>query len=87
MFQQAHRTGSNKTLLIAQMEDEHLLRMIGAVVHWAERATGQFHRTVAQTEAMERAGNSGRLMIAEAQRQIYGLPDLPPLHEAERRAA
>jgi hypothetical protein len=86
MFRQNHRTG-NKTLLIAQMDDEHLLNMIGAVVHWAERATGQFHRIIAQTEAMGRASAGGRAAYAEAQRQMYGLPDLPTLREATTQYA
>lgn len=87
MFKQAHRTGRNKTLLIAQMEDEHLLKMIGAVVSWAERATRQFHTFLAQAEVRERADASGRLMIAEVQRQMYGLPDPPTVREAAARYA
>jgi hypothetical protein len=82
MFHEAHRTGSNKTVLIAQMDDEHLLKMIAAIVVWAERATSQFHRIIAQIETRERAGNSGRAVIAEAQREMYGLPDLPDRREA-----
>lgn len=87
MFQQNHRTGSGKNLLIAQMNDEHLLKMIGAIVVWAERATRQFHRIIAQAEIRERTGTSGRLIIAEAQRQMYGLPELPTRREAAAQYA
>ena len=82
MFQQNHRTANGKTLLVAQMDDEHLLNMIGAIVSWAERATSQFHSFLAQAEIRERADNSDRVMIAEAQRRMYGLPEPPTMQEA-----
>jgi hypothetical protein len=82
MFQHNHRTANGKTLLVAQMDDEHLLNMIGAIVSWAERATSQFHSFLAQAEIRERADNSGRVMIAEAQRRMYGLPEPPTMQEA-----
>jgi hypothetical protein len=87
MFQQSHRTASNKILLIAQMEDGHLLNMIGSVVSWAERATRQFHYIVAQTAALEQHQASDRAAYAQAQRKMYGLPELPTLSEATSQYA
>lgn len=74
MFQQRHRTGYGKTLLIAQMEDEHLLNMIGSVVSWAERATEQFFTIMAQAQDATRMLPNGAA-IAMAHRRMYSLPD------------
>ena len=82
MFQQTHRTSGGDTLLIAQMEDEHLLNMIGQIVAWAERASGELHRIIVQTQEAERNNANGSLAMAEAQRKMYGLPPLPDLQDA-----
>ena len=87
MFQQNHRTGSGKTLLIAQMGDEHLVNMVTTIVAWAERATREFHLIVAQTQDLERHRSNGRAAYAEAQRKMYGLPDLPSVSDATTRYA
>jgi hypothetical protein len=82
MFQQNHRTANGKTLLVAQMDDEHLLNMIGAIVSWAERATSQFQTIVAQADEADRCKAKGGAAYAQAQRRMYGLPDPPTLQEA-----
>jgi hypothetical protein len=82
MFQQNHRTANGKTLLVAQMDDEHLLNMIGAIVSWAERATSQFQTIVAQADETDRCKANGGAAIAEARRRMYGLPEPPTLQEA-----
>lgn len=82
MFQQNHKTSGGETLLVAQMDDEHLVNMIGAIVSWAERASGELHRIVAQTRAAARAEAQGDVALAEAQRKMYGLPPLPKLEDA-----
>jgi hypothetical protein len=87
MFQQHHRTASGKTLLVAQMDDEHLINMIGAIVSWAERATSQFQMVIAQTQEMERRRLNGHAAMAEAQRKMYGLPNLPTLSDAATQYA
>lgn len=87
MFRQSHRTAYNKTLLIAQMEDEHLLKMIGTVVFWAERATRQFHNIVAQTAELEQRQSIAAAAYVEAQRKMYGLPDLPSVSQAASQYA
>ena len=82
MFQQNHRTANGKTLLVAQMDDEHLLNMIGAIVSWAEQATSQFQTIVAQVDEADRRKANGGTAMAEARRRMYGLPEPPTMQEA-----
>jgi hypothetical protein len=82
MFQQNHRTANGKTLLVAQMDDEHLLNIIGAIVSWAEQATSQFQIIAAQADEADRCKANGGAAMAEAQRKLYGLPEPPTMQEA-----
>jgi len=87
MFQQNHRTARGKTLLIAQMEDEHLLNMIGAVVTWAERANSEMQDIMLRTQSAALMAAHGGDVFAEVQRKVYGLPKPPKLEEASEQYA
>ena len=82
MFQQTHRTASGKTMLVAQMNDGHLVNMIGLIVSMAERASQGFEAIVAQTQKVYQSRANGHAAVAEAQRKLYGLPKPPNLQEA-----
>lgn len=82
MFQQTHQTARGKILLIAQMDNEHLLNTIGMIISWAERASEQLNEIIARTHAGERWETNGAAIMAEVQRKLYALPQPPSLEEA-----
>lgn len=85
MFQQTHRTANGKVMLIAEMDDDHLLNMIGTLVTWTERATSEMQDIVIRTQNAALLAAHGRVVFAEAQRKIYGLPKPPKLEEASEQ--
>jgi len=82
MFQQTHQTARGKILLIAQMDNGHLLSTIGMIISWAERAGEQLHDIIARTHEGDRWGSNGNAIMAQVQRTLYALPQQLSLEEA-----
>lgn len=86
MFQQQHRTADGEVMLVAQMEDKHLLNMIGLIVRRAEQAKQEFARIVHEAEAARDEAQADRV-LAQTYRQLYGLPEPPDFKQASNQFA
>lgn len=87
MFQQTHQTARGRILLIAQMDDQHLLNTIGMIVSWVERASQQLHDIVTRAGESDQRRANGSAIMAEVQRKLYALPQPPSLEEATSQYA
>ncbi len=77
MFQTTHTMSTGETILIAEMDDTHLLNMLSKIVSWAEDAGAEFNSIVRQHEHAQEP-----TPLTEAQRKIYGKQPLPNLADA-----
>lgn len=77
MFQSTHTMSTGETILIAEMEDSHLLNMISKIVEWAEKAGDEFSSILRLHEQAQEPTH-----LIDAQRKIYGKQPPPNLAEA-----